>query len=98
MVVAKTIQTVQEMLRHWVDGIQQDITTAEQRFFMSWATVWRTKSREEALRNQIKTDPHSPGMNRAVQPLLNIDEFYEAFDINETDNMYLPPEERVKIW
>ena len=72
--------------------------TAEQRFFMSWATVWRTKSREEALRNQIKTDPHSPGMNRAVQPLLNIDEFYEAFDIKETDDMFLPVEERVKIW
>jgi putative endopeptidase len=65
---------------------------------MSWATVWRTKSREEALNNQIKTDPHSPGMNRAVQPLLNIDEFYQAFDIKDTDKMYLTPEERVKIW
>jgi putative endopeptidase len=72
--------------------------TPEQRFFMSWATVWRTKSREEALNNQIKTDPHSPGMNRAVQPLLNIDAFYEAFDIKDTDKMFLPPEERVKIW
>ncbi len=72
--------------------------TPEQRFFMSWATVWRTKSREEALNNQIKTDPHSPGMNRAVQPLLNIDAFYEAFDIKDTDKMYLTPEERVKIW
>ena len=72
--------------------------TPEQRFFMSWATVWRTKSRDEALKNQIKTDPHSPGMNRAVQPLLNIDAFYKAFDIKETDKMYLPPEERVKIW
>ena len=82
------------------NGRPEDIDgfTAEQRFFMSWATVWRTKSREEALRNQIKTDPHSPGMNRAVQPLLNIDEFYEAFDIKETDDMFLPVEERVKIW
>ncbi len=82
------------------NGRPEDIDgfTAEQRFFMSWATVWRTKSREEALRNQIKTDPHSPGMNRAVQPLLNIDEFYKAFDIKETDEMFLPVEERVKIW
>ena len=82
------------------NGRPEDIDgfTAEQRFFMSWATVWRTKSREEALRNQIKTDPHSPGMNRAIQPLLNIDEFYEAFDIKETDEMFLPVEERVKIW
>ena len=72
--------------------------TAEQRLFMSWATVWRTKMRDDALKTKIKTDPHSPGMNRAVQPLLNIDAFYEAFDINEGDNMYIAPEERVRIW
>jgi putative endopeptidase len=72
--------------------------TPEQRFFMSWATIWRTLSREDALRTQIKTDPHSPGRYRATQPLLNIDAFYEAFDIQEGDAMYLPPEERVRIW
>ncbi|WP_335966857.1 M13 family metallopeptidase [Galbibacter sp. PAP.153] len=72
--------------------------TPEQRFFMSWATVWRTKMRDEALRNRIKTDPHSPGMYRATQPLLNIDAFYTAFDIQEGDDMYVAPEERVKIW
>ncbi|MFD0862886.1 M13 family metallopeptidase [Sungkyunkwania multivorans] len=72
--------------------------TPEQRFFMSWATVWRTKMREEALRTRIKTDPHSPGMTRATQPLLNVDAFYEAFDIKEGDAMYLAPEDRVRIW
>ena len=72
--------------------------TPEQRFFMSWATVWRTKSREEALRNQVKTDPHSPGMTRATQPLLNVDAFYEAFDIKEGDAMYVAPDDRVRIW
>ena len=72
--------------------------TPEQRFFMSWATVWRTKSRDEALRNQVKTDPHSPGMVRATQPLLNVDAFYEAFDIKEGDPMYVAPENRVRIW
>ena len=72
--------------------------TAEQRFFMSWATVWRTLMREEALRTRIKTDPHSPGMYRATQPLKNIDAFYEAFDIKEGDKMYLAPEKRVRIW
>jgi len=72
--------------------------TAEQRFFMSWATVWRTKSRDEALRTQIKTDPHSPGRIRATQPLLNIQAFYDAFDIKEGDAMYLAPEQRVSIW
>ena len=72
--------------------------TPEQRFFMSWATVWRTKMRDDALKNRIKTDPHSPGMNRAVQPLLNIDAFYEAFNIKEGDKMYIAPEDRVRIW
>lgn len=72
--------------------------TPEQRFFMSWATVWRTMAREDALRSQVKTDPHSPGRYRATQPLLNIDEFYEAFDVKEGDGMYLPPAERVRIW
>jgi predicted metalloendopeptidase len=72
--------------------------TPEQRFFMSWATIWRTKYTEDALRNQIKTDTHSPGMYRAVMPLQNIDAFYEAFNIQEIDNMYLAPEKRVKIW
>lgn len=72
--------------------------TPEQRFFMSWATVWRTLIREDALRTQIKTDPHSPGVQRATQPLKNIDAFYEAFDIKEGDPMYLAPEKRVRIW
>ena len=72
--------------------------TPEQRFFMSWATVWRTLSRDEALQTQIKTDPHSPGKVRAVQPLLNVDSFYEAFDIKEGDAMWLEPEKRVRIW
>ena len=72
--------------------------TAEQRFFMSWATVWRTLTREDALRRQIKTDPHSPGIQRATQPLKNIDAFYEAFDIKEGDKMFLPEDQRVRIW
>ncbi len=82
------------------NGRPEDIDgfTAEQRFFMSWATVWRTKSREEALRTQIKTDPHSPGRVRAIQPLLNIQAFYDAFEIKEGDAMYLAPEKRVHIW
>lgn len=72
--------------------------TPEQRFYMSWATVWRTKTREDAVINLIKTDPHSPGKTRAVQPLRNIDEFHKAFNIKETDAVYLKPEDRVKIW
>jgi putative endopeptidase len=72
--------------------------TPEQRFFMSWATVWRTKMRDEALRTKVKTDTHSPGQYRAFVPLQNIDAFYTAFDIKEGDKMYIAPEERVRIW
>ncbi len=72
--------------------------TPEQRFFLSWATVWRTKLRPDALKNRIKTDPHAPGFFRAYIPLKNVDAFYKAFDIKKGDKMYLKPESRVKIW
>lgn len=72
--------------------------TPEQRFFISWATVWRSKYKDEALRNMVMTDPHSPGMYRATGPLVNIDGFYEAFSIQEGDDMYKPEDERVKLW
>ena len=72
--------------------------TPEQRFFMSWTTVWRTKIREDALRTQIKTDPHSPGQVRAIQPLLNIQAFYDSFGIKKGDKMFLDVKDRVTIW
>ena len=72
--------------------------TPEQRFFISWSTIWRSKMRDEALKNQVKTDPHSPAMYRAYVPLQNIDNFYKAFDIKATDGMYISPEKRVRIW
>lgn len=72
--------------------------TPEQRFFISWATIWRTKSTDEALTNQVKTDPHSPGYFRAVGPLENVEGFYKAFDLKEGDKMFKPKEERILIW
>ena len=72
--------------------------TPQQRFFISWATVWRTKMRDEAIKNQVKTDPHSPGMYRAYVPIQNVDAFYDAFSIKSGDGMYIQPEKRVKIW
>jgi predicted metalloendopeptidase len=72
--------------------------TPEQRLFISWATIWRSKMRDEALKNQVKTDPHSPGMYRAYVPLTNLDTFFQAFDIKEGDGMYVAPDKRVKIW
>lgn len=72
--------------------------TPEQRFFISWSTIWRSKMRDEALKNQVKTDPHSPGMYRAYVPIQNVDAFYSAFNIKEGDGMFVTPEKRVKIW
>lgn len=72
--------------------------TQQQRFFLSWATVWRTKMRDEALKQRIKGDTHSPGMYRGYVPLQNIQAFYDAFDIKEKDGMYVAPEDRVLIW
>ncbi|TXI70363.1 MAG: M13 family peptidase [Flavobacterium sp.] len=72
--------------------------TPEQRFFISWATIWRSKMRDEAIKNQVKTDSHSPGMYRAYVPLQNVEAFYKAFNILPHNGMYLPFEKRVKIW
>jgi putative endopeptidase len=72
--------------------------TPEQRLFISWATIWRGKSREEALRTQVQTDPHSPAQYRANGPLVNIDAFYDAFEVSEGDDMYVAPNDRVRIW
>jgi predicted metalloendopeptidase len=76
-----------------IDGL-----TGEQRFFISWGTIWRSKMRDEAIKNQVKTDPHSPGMYRAYVPLQNIDAFYRAFDIKPGDGMYVEESKRVRIW
>jgi len=72
--------------------------TGDQRFFMGWAQVWRFKSRDEALRNQLLTDSHSPGQYRAFVPLTNIDAFYAAFNVKPGDKLYRAPADRVKIW
>ena len=72
--------------------------TGFQRVFLGYGQAWRYKYRDEALRNQIKTDPHSPRMYRVNGVVRNLPEFYKEFDISERDALYLPPEERVKIW
>jgi len=72
--------------------------TGDQRFFMAYAQIWKTKYRDEALVNQIKSDPHSPGMYRANGSVRNFDPWYKAFDVKPGDKMYLKPEERVRIW
>jgi len=76
-----------------IDGL-----TGEQRVFLGYGQVWRGKIRDEALRQRIATDPHSPAVYRTNGAVRNVPEFYEAFDVQEGDALYLPPEERVKIW
>ena len=72
--------------------------TGDQRFFIGFAQIWRTKFRDEALRQQLLTNPHSPGMYRAYVPLINNDAFDNAFNVQAGDKMYVAPADRVKIW
>ncbi|MGE4512703.1 MAG: M13 family metallopeptidase [Chryseobacterium sp.] len=72
--------------------------TQDQRFFLSWATVWRTMSSEKYMVNQVKTDPHSPGYFRSFGPIINVDAFYKAFDVKPGDKLYKAPADRIKIW
>ncbi len=72
--------------------------TPDQRFFLSWAQVWRGSQRPEAAAQRILTDPHSPEQYRTNAPLTNIDAWYTAFDIKPGDKMYKKPEDRTKVW
>jgi putative endopeptidase len=76
-----------------VDGL-----TGQQRFFLSYAQIWRGKIRDEALRQQLVSDPHSPAYYRANGGVRNADPFYEAFNVQPGQKLYVPPEERVRIW
>ena len=72
--------------------------TGDQRFFLGIGQAWRFMATDEAIRNRVQTDPHSPPEFRVNGPLPNMPEFLVAFDVQEGDGMYLPPEQRVKIW
>jgi putative endopeptidase len=72
--------------------------TGEQRVFLGWGQVWRTLIRDDALRQLLATNPHSPGTVRAFAPLRNVDAWYAAFDVKESDANYVKPEDRVRIW
>ena len=76
-----------------IDGL-----TGDQRFFLSWAQVWQRKYREDALIKRLTSDPHSPSEFRVNGVVRNFDEWYEAFDVQPEDALYLAPEDRVRIW
>ena len=72
--------------------------TPEQRFFLSYAQIWRGNYRPEALKLQVNTNPHSPGMFRAIGPLSNMVEFEQAFGLTDDAPMMRPTSDRAKIW
>jgi putative endopeptidase len=76
-----------------IDGL-----TGDQRVFLGWAQVWRGKYRDDRMRQQLVTDPHSPPKYRVQVPVKNIDAFYEAFGVKPGDPMYVAPADRVRIW
>ena len=87
-----------ELSQNGGDGPVIDGFTSDQRVLMGWAQVWRRLYRDEELKQRLTTDPHSPSSARTNVVVKNIPVFYEAFDVQEGDAMYLPPDERVKIW
>ncbi len=76
-----------------IDGL-----TGDQRFFLAWAQVWRSKSRDEATIRKLRAGPHPPAQYRINGPLRNLDAWYRAFDVKPGDKLYLPPEQRARIW
>ncbi|MGH3945558.1 MAG: M13 family metallopeptidase [Pseudonocardiaceae bacterium] len=72
--------------------------TGEQRFFLGWAQAWRGKTRDEALRSQLLSDPHSPHEFRANGVVSNLPDYYAAFNLKEGDKLFRPPDQRVTIW
>ena len=72
--------------------------TQNERFFIAWATVWRSLTTDQNLTNQVKTDPHAPDYLRAFAPLTNVEAWYQTFNVKEGDKLYRKPQDRVKIW
>ena len=72
--------------------------TGEQRFFLGWGQIWRTKYRDDALRRQLTVGPHSPGQYRVNGIVTNMDGFFESFDVKDGDAMWRAAEDRVRIW
>jgi putative endopeptidase len=72
--------------------------TGDQRFFLGFGQIWRGKIRDDALRQQLVTDPHSPTYYRVMGTVRNVDAWYDAFDVKPGDKMYVAPENRVRIW
>src|SRR5262249_46474852 len=75
-----------------------DGKTGDQRFFLAFGQVWEEALREDFLRQQMMSNPHSPGQYRTNGVVRNVDAWYQAFGVKEGDKLYLPPDQRVHIW
>jgi len=87
-----------KMTKEGQDTTKIDGFTPNQRFFISFAQIWRSKIKDESERLRINTDPHSPAMYRVNGPLMNFTPFYQAFNVQPGDKMYKPENQRIKIW
>jgi putative endopeptidase len=83
---------------HGADSPVLDGFTGDQRVFMGFAQVWRSKYRDDAVKQQVATDPHSPAVFRVIGPVRNIDDWYKAFNVQPGEKYYLTPADRVRIW
>ena len=81
-----------------IESFRIDGLTGVQRVFFGWAQVWRTKSREAEAIRRLAIDPHSPPEFRCNGVIRNLDAYYDAFDVGESDGLYLEPQHRVRIW
>ena len=75
-----------------------DGVTGDQRFFLAWGQVWHALYREEAMRNQVQTGPHSPPEFRVNGTVQNVDAWYNAFNVRPSDKFYVAPNKRIRIW
>jgi len=75
-----------------------DGLTGDQRLFLGYAQAWRDKTRDDALRAQMASDPHSPSKFRVIGPIRNVDSWYASFDVTPNDKYYLKPDDRVHVW
>ncbi|MCE9523294.1 MAG: peptidase M13, partial [Alphaproteobacteria bacterium] len=76
-----------------IDGL-----TGDQRLLLAYGQAWRGKARDDAVRTQVASDPHSPRKFRAIGATRNIDAWYDSFDVKPTEKYYLKPEDRVRVW
>ncbi len=87
-----------KMTKQGKDTTKIDGFTPDQRFFISFAQIWRSKEKDEYARMLINVDPHSPPMYRVNGPLMNFTPFYTAFNVQPGEKMYVPEDKRIKIW